>query len=281
MPGSGPDEPLVTVITPSLNHAEFIEACLDSVAEQTYPHVEHLVLDGGSRDGTLDVLRRHAARPRLRWICEPDRGQAHAINKGLDRARGDVVCWLNADDLFFDHHVLRRVVDVFRERAGVHVVVGDGYHADRDGRLRSPVVLDPRSLNLARMRQADFILQPSAFWRRNDLRLDESFRYAFDWLFFLEMFERGLSVFYLHEFLSIYRLYGSNKTSLDTAARKRELGRILRRNLGPLDPSTLFCAGVYAGYRLAEAARLRRLKWAVRKLNAAVATLTRFRIGTG
>lgn len=280
MPGSGPDEPLVTVITPSLNHGEFIEACLDSVREQTYPRVEHIVLDGGSRDGTLDVLRRHDG-PRLRWVSEADRGQAHAINKGLDDARGDVVCWLNADDLFFDRHVLRKVMDVFRERADVDVVVGDGYHADRTGRLRRPVLLDPRSLNLARMRLADFVLQPSAFWRRNDLRLDESLRYAFDWLFFLQMFERGLSVFHLREFLSVYRLYECNKTSLDTAERKHELGRILRRNLGPLDPSTLFCAAVYAGYRLAEVLRLRRLKWAVRKLNAAVATLTSFRVGTG
>lgn len=274
-------EPLVTVITPSLNQGEFIDDCLRSVAQQTYPHVEHLVLDGASRDATLDVLRRHDGRSGLRWVSEPDRGQAHAINKGLDMAHGDIVCWLNADDLFFDRHVLRKVVDVFRARAEVQVVVGDGYHTDRDGRLRAPIVLDPLSLNLARMRLADFVLQPSAFWRRNDLRLDESFHYAFDWLFFLQMFERGLSVFYLREYLSLYRFHGSNKTALDNAARRRELGRILRRNLGPLDPSTLFCGCVSAGYRLAEATRLKPLKWAVHKLNAVVATLTRYRIGTG
>lgn len=272
---------LVTVITPSLNHGEFIESCLKSVMEQTYAHVEHIVVDGASSDATLEVLSRYEPRYRLRWVCEPDRGQAHAINKGLEMARGDVVCWLNADDLYFDARVLERVMEVFRARPDVHLVVGDGYHADRAGRLGAPVVLDPRSLNLARMRLADFVLQPSAFWRRNDLRLDESFRYAFDWLFFLRMFERGLGVFYLREFLSIYRLYGSNKTALDTAERRRELGRILERNLGRCDPATLFCRLVYAGYRLAEALRSPRLKWAVRKTNALVAVLTRFRVGTG
>lgn len=271
----------VSVITPSFGQAEFLEDCLRSVAEQTHPRVEHLVLDGGSQDGSLEILARHAGQRGLRFWSERDRGQAHAINKGLDLVSGDIVCWLNCDDLFFDTRVLARVAAVFAAHPEVQLVVGDGYRADRNGRLLAPIVLDPEALNTRRMRQADFVLQPSAFWRRGALRLDESYDYAFDWLFFLQMFEQGHACYYLRDYLSIYRFYGSNKTAQDGARRKREILRLLRRNLGAFDPSTLWAGLVWAGYTLSEKSGQAWLKAGVRKANAVLATLTRYRLGTG
>jgi glycosyltransferase involved in cell wall biosynthesis len=271
----------ISVITPSFGQAEFLEDCLRSVAAQSHPGVEHLVLDGGSQDGSLEILARHAGRPGLRFWSEPDRGQAHAINKGFDLASGDIVCWLNCDDLFFDANVLARVAAVFAAHPEVQLVVGDGYRADRHGRLLAPIVLDPEALNTRRMRQADFVLQPSAFWRRSALRLDESYDYAFDWLFFVQMFEQGHPCYYLRDYLSIYRFYGSNKTAQDGARRKREILRLLRRNLGAFDPSTLWAGLVWAGYALAETSGQAWLKAGVRKANAVLATLTRYRLGTG
>ena len=89
-------QPLVSIITPSLNQGRFIEAAIESVLSQDYPRIEYIVIDGGSSDGTLDILARYGER--VAWVSEPDRGQSHAINKGFRRARGDVLAWLNSDD---------------------------------------------------------------------------------------------------------------------------------------------------------------------------------------
>ena len=89
--------PLVSVVTPSLNQAAYIEEAILSVREQDYPRIEHIVVDGGSTDGTLEILRRH---PHVVWSSEPDEGQADALNKGFARARGTVLGWLNADDRY-------------------------------------------------------------------------------------------------------------------------------------------------------------------------------------
>ena len=91
--------PLISVVTPSLNQAEYLERTLQSVADQDYPHVEHLVIDGGSTDGSVEILERWSDRL-ARWVSEPDRGQSHAINKGLRWATGDVVAYINSDDYY-------------------------------------------------------------------------------------------------------------------------------------------------------------------------------------
>src|SRR5690606_3795934 len=87
-----------SVVTPSFNQAQFLEKTLRSVLEQAYPHIEYIVVDGGSTDGTLEILERYGDR--LRWVSEPDRGQTHAINKGFSMANGSILAWLNSDDLY-------------------------------------------------------------------------------------------------------------------------------------------------------------------------------------
>src|SRR5262249_51487725 len=106
-PRTEPGRPLVSVITPSYNQAQYIERTLASVRTQDYPNIEHIVVDGGSTDATRDVLRRQSF---AEWISEPDRGQSDALNKGLAKARGDIVGWLNSDDMYAPGAV-RRAVD--------------------------------------------------------------------------------------------------------------------------------------------------------------------------
>src|SRR5690348_7251696 len=101
------DQPLVSIITPSLNQAAFIEAAIESVLAQDYPAIEHVVVDGGSTDGTLDLLKRYGQR--VRWISEPDAGQSDAINKGVRMTSGPLLAWLNADDQYTPGAVSRAV----------------------------------------------------------------------------------------------------------------------------------------------------------------------------
>src|SRR6266699_3928213 len=101
----------ISVVTPSFNQAIYLESTLRSVLEQDYPHVEHIVIDGGSTDGSVDILQRYASRLAF-WRSEKDGGQAEAIAKGFQRATGDILCWLNSDDLFLPG-ALRAVAEVF------------------------------------------------------------------------------------------------------------------------------------------------------------------------
>src|SRR4051812_23613887 len=96
-PDQNETQPLVSVITPSFNQAKYIERTLESVRNQTYPRIEHIVIDGGSTDGTIEILKHQTF---ARWISEPDRGQSDALNKGIARAKGDIIGWLNSDDMY-------------------------------------------------------------------------------------------------------------------------------------------------------------------------------------
>ena len=117
-----PAEPLVSIITPSYNHAAYIEQTIKSVREQEYPHIEHIVIDGGSTDNTVDILRRY--EDRLTWVSEKDGGQTNAINKGFRKATGDIMAWLNSDDVYMPGAVravvipIRRAADMTRRQTG-------------------------------------------------------------------------------------------------------------------------------------------------------------------
>src|SRR3989339_370760 len=120
-----------TIITPSYNHAEFIRQTIDSVLVQNYPNLEYWVIDGGSTDNTVQILKSYGSK--IKWISENDHGQADAINKGLVLARADIVAWLNSDDLY-EPETLQKVATYFSKHKDVDCIYGDMNFVDRDGK---------------------------------------------------------------------------------------------------------------------------------------------------
>jgi len=205
---------LISVVTPSYNQAHFLEDTLRSVQQQNHGNVEHWVIDGGSTDGTLEILERFEEETKddesydLRWISESDRGQSHAINKGFDRAEGDIVGWLNSDDMYFDVHTLESVERAFQE-SGAKVVYGDD------------VLVGPESTFLRvdhkykysreRLLRSCYICQPALFFYRDVLeehRLDESLEYVMDYEFWLRLSEA-------YEFHHVDRILAADRNHAD------------------------------------------------------------------
>lgn len=186
-------QPKVTIVTPSFNQAKFLPETLRSVREQSYPHIEHIVMDGGSTDGSVDILR---AAPGIRWVSERDRGQVDAINKGFAMASGDVLAWLNSDDTM-NRDTVGTAVGAL-ERTGADLVYGDLDIVDEDGKLIRKFHGVPHDFRIL-LYGINYIGQQTVFFRRTLLRcagpLREEFDNAFDYELWLRMGQYGKLVY--------------------------------------------------------------------------------------
>jgi glycosyltransferase involved in cell wall biosynthesis len=220
---------LITVITPSRNQGCYIGDCLQSIYGQTHKDIEHIVLDGMSTDNTVDVVAQYPSK----LIQRKDTGPAQAINRGLDMALGEVVCWLNSDDMFFDANVLASVAELFELHPNLDVVTGDGYYMTEGGIMLQPIVPPhPNRMTKEWMRRYDMFLQPATFWRRNSHRLDETLHYGFDWQLWNEFYRADLSILYVPRYFSLYRIHGNSLTQQDSPARRRELYQLVCKYSG-------------------------------------------------
>ncbi len=180
--------PLVSIITPSFNQGAFIRATIESVLSQDYPNLEYLVIDGGSTDDTLEVLRSYGDR--FFWVSEPDRGQSHAINKGFARASGEILAWLNSDDVYLPGAISQSVA-FLQAHPEIDLVYGDAQLIDAEGRILRPLVASkPFSLTNILTRFST-LAQPSAFFRARVLEragpLNERLHYMMDFDFWLRI----------------------------------------------------------------------------------------------
>jgi len=126
--------PLVSIVTPTYNQAAFLPETIDTVLSQDYPNIQYIVMDGGSKDGTVEILESYGSR--LEWVSERDGGQSDAVNKGFQRARGQIFTFLNADDIYYPGAV-RAAVEAFARQPEAGVVYGNAWYTNEDGsRLR-------------------------------------------------------------------------------------------------------------------------------------------------
>jgi len=168
LPATLPDNqvwPRISIITPSLNQGEFLERTIRSVLLQRYPHLEYIVIDGGSGDGSVGIIKKYAQHLAYQ-ISEPDRGYVHALNKGLRRATGEIICWLNSDD-FYLPETLHTVAENLAAGSGHAAIVGHVIKAYADGRPSQKIIGQYSSLHrLLKFWRGYQMHQPSIFWRR-------------------------------------------------------------------------------------------------------------------
>ena len=223
---------LVSVVVPNLNKGCFLEQALESIFQQEYIDVEVIAIDGGSNDCSLEVFEKYRDRFAA-FISEPDEGQANAINKGFRLARGDVVAWLNSDDVYYPDAVSLAVA-AFEDNPELDLLYGDGIFIDEANRYLRPFTeVEPYSEY--RLRNcSDYIMQPTTFFRRKALEeigyIDEDLHFAFDWDLWCKLARHAGSVKYLPKYMAATRIYPDTKTSSGGWPRLREISQVLRRH---------------------------------------------------
>jgi len=221
--------PRITVVTPNFNHARFLRQTIESVLAQDYPNLEYLVIDGGSTDGSVEIIQEFAPRISY-WVSEPDRGQTDAIRKGFARASGEILGWLNSSDWYLPG-ALHAVASLFRRRS-IQGVMGDSYLVDEGGRVlwrERSFALDTGSLVYE---DCLWIPQPAILWSRELYErsggLDISLRYCMDRDLLIRLASLG-SFAPLSRVLACFRMHPDSKSLFQHDESNDEVAMILRR----------------------------------------------------
>jgi glycosyltransferase involved in cell wall biosynthesis len=225
--------PKLSIVTPSFNQSRFLEQTIRSVLDQGYPNLEYIIVDGGSSDGSVDIIRRYAHRLSY-WVSERDLGQTDALNKGFALATGDIVAWVNSDDFYYPG-AFAAAVAAFQADPGLGFVYGRGNRVNESGDvIREFEATRPFDLEVL-VYGVDYILQPSTFMRRQALHavgpFDPALHYAFDWELWMRLGKR-FPARMLDRIVAAGREYPSAKTFTGGFARVEEIRRIVSRHTG-------------------------------------------------
>ena len=202
---------LVSIVTPSFNQGQFIERTILSVKNQNYDNIEHIIFDNNSNDQTPRILNKY--KDSIIYKIEADRGQSDAINKGFKSAKGDIIGWLNSDDIYHPN-ILKSVVEYFINNPSVVALYGDANHIDVNDKQIN--YYDTEDWNTERLKEVCFICQPSLFFRReifsNVGYLNENLHFCMDYEFWIRFAKHNLYVHKMSLLIAGSRLYAENKT---------------------------------------------------------------------
>jgi len=201
----------ISIITPSYNQGIFIEKTIKSVLNQDYSDFEYLIYDGGSTDKTTEVLQEYSSK--LYWISEKDNGQAHAVNKGIMKSSGDIIGWLNSDDIYYPG-TLEKVADFFKAHPNIDILYGNACHIDREDKPFEDYPTQQWSIE--QLKETCFICQPTVFFRKNIFKkyglLREDLNYCMDYEYWLRLSKENVQFGFIPEKLAGSRMYQDNKT---------------------------------------------------------------------
>ena len=219
--------PKITIVTPSYNQGEFLEETISSVLGQNYPNLEYMIMDGGSDDSSLTIIEKYAEKLYY-WVSEKDNGQSSALNKAFEKATGDILMWVNSDDILMPN-ILNSIVSKTDIEEAV-IYFGNCIHFKYQQGLFAMGSDVVSSFNNYELENVDFISQPSSFWTRKAWEitgeLREDLHFGFDWEWFLRAKKKGVVFKPIQACLSIYRFHPNHKTSTGSKKRNAELALV-------------------------------------------------------
>ena len=218
-----PSLPLVSIVTPSLNQVAFIEQAITSVLDQDYPNLEYIIIDGGSTDGSVEIIRKYADRL-VYWVSEPDSGHADAINKGFAKSSGEIIAWLNSDDVYLPG-AITSAVQAFQKHGYPDLIYGDAYAIDEHGNPLGERRLTPMD-RFDFLGNGNCLAQPATFWTRRIYDqvggIDTNYYFQLDLDFYIKVVDAG-KIKHVRGYFAKVRMQPEGKMTKADDVRKSDL----------------------------------------------------------
>jgi glycosyltransferase involved in cell wall biosynthesis len=213
--------PKITIVTPSFNQGKFLRQTIESILAQNYPHLEYFIIDGGSTDESLDIIREYEDQISW-WVSETDRGQTDAINKGFKRATGELCAWVNSDDVLLPN-CLQKVADCYQKYNQPDLIYGNCIYIDNDSRI-TRMVRVPRQTLFWANRGVLFTLQPALFYKTDTIKkvgyLNPDYSLAMDIDLWMKMIKVGLTIEHIPQYMGGFRWHGESKSTQSNQLKK-------------------------------------------------------------